>query len=175
VTGQQIAQSIGPRLAKSALAIGVNGETRDLSRAIDTNASVRVYTWDDDEGKRAYWHSSAHLMAEAVEALYPGTKFGVGPAIDAGFYYDLDMGDHSLTAEDLGKIEKKMHELAERDVPYRREVKQWDDAVAYFRTKGDEYKLELLDGLKDEQITFYHQGNFTDLCSGPHVPSTGRI
>ncbi|HEX7572623.1 MAG TPA: threonine--tRNA ligase, partial [Bacteroidota bacterium] len=116
-----------------------------------------------------------HLMAEAVESLFPGTKFGIGPAIEAGFYYDIDMGDHSLTADDLARIEKKMTDLSGRDVPYRREVKPWADAVAYFTSKGDQYKLELLDGLKGEEITFYHQGNFTDLCSGPHVPSTGLI
>ena len=175
VTGKEIAAGIGRGLARDALAISVNGETWDLTRPIEGDASIRIHTWKDDEAKRTYWHSSAHLMAEAVESLFPGTKFGIGPAVDAGFYYDIDMGDHSLTADDLVRIEKKMAELSSRDVPYLREVKAWDDAVAYFRKKGDQYKLELLDGLKGEEITFYHQGNFTDLCFGPHIPSTGLI
>ena len=175
VTGKEIAAAIGRGLARDALAISVDGEVRDLSRPISGDASIRIHTWKDDEAKRAYWHSSAHLMAEAVESLFPGTKFGIGPAIENGFYYDLDMGEHSLTTDDLARIEKKMTDLSGRDVPYRREVKPWADAVAYFTNKGDQYKLELLDGLKGEEITFYHQGNFTDLCSGPHVPSTGLI
>jgi threonyl-tRNA synthetase len=175
VTGKEIAAAIGRGLARDALAISVDGEVRDLSRPISGDASIRIHTWKDDEAKRAYWHSSAHLMAEAVESLFPGTKFGIGPAIENGFYYDLDMGEHSLTTDDLARIEKKMTDLSGRDVPYRREVKPWADAVAYFTNKGDQYKLELLDGLKGEEITFYHQGNFTDLCSGPHVPSTGSI
>lgn len=175
VTGQQIAESISPGLAKAVLAISVNGEVVDLFRPIETDASIKLHKWEDDEAKKTYWHSSAHLMAEAVEALFPGTKFGIGPPIDNGFYYDIDMGDHSLTQADLVEIEKKMVEFSRRDVPYRREVKSWDDAVAYFTKKGDPYKLELLEGLKGEQITFYHQGNFTDLCFGPHIPSTGRI
>ena len=175
VTGLQIAESISKGLAREALAVEVNGEVWDLSRPISSDSSVKILKWADDGGKYAYWHSSAHLMAEAIEALYPGTKFGIGPPIENGFYYDIDMGDHSLTTEELGKIEKKMSELTQRDVPYVREEKKWDDAVAYFREKGDQYKLELLDGLKGQPITFYHQGNFTDLCYGPHIPSTGRI
>ncbi|HTP81104.1 MAG TPA: threonine--tRNA ligase [Bacteroidota bacterium] len=175
VTGLQIAESISKGLAREALAVEVNGEVWDLSRPISSDSSVKILKWADDGGKYAYWHSSAHLMAEAIEALYPGTKFGIGPPIENGFYYDIDMGDHSLTTEELGKIEKKMSELTQRDVPYVREEKKWDDAVAYFRKKGDQYKLELLDGLKGQPITFYHQGNFTDLCYGPHIPSTGRI
>ena len=175
VTGKEIAAAIGRGLARDALAVSVDGEVWDLFRPIPGDASIRIHTWKDDEAKRTYWHSSAHLMAEAVESLFPGTKFGIGPAVEAGFYYDIDMGDHSLTADDLARIEKKMTDLSGRDVPYRREVKPWADAVAYFTNKGDQYKLELLDGLKGEEITFYHQGNFTDLCSGPHVPSTGLI
>ncbi len=174
-TGQQIAESISRGLAKEALAISVNGETWDLSRQLSSDASVKIHTWKDDEAKRTYWHSSAHLMAEAIEAIFPGTKFGIGPPIENGFYYDIDMGDHSITGDDLLTIEKKMSELAKNDVPYRREIKTWDEAVAYFKKKGDPYKLELLEGLKNEQITFYHQGGFTDLCFGPHIPSTGRI
>jgi threonyl-tRNA synthetase len=175
VTGREIAESIGKSLARDALAISVNDQVWDLSRPISCDADVRVLTWEDEQGKRTYWHSSAHLMAEAVETLYPGTKFGIGPPIENGFYYDIDMGDHSLTGEDLAVIEKKMEELAARDVPYTREVVPWNKAVTYFRKKGDQYKLELLDGLKDQEITFYHQGKFTDLCFGPHIPSTGRI
>ncbi len=175
VTGQQIAESISTGLAKAVLAISVNGEVVDLFRPIETDAAIKLHKWEDEEAKRTYWHSSAHLMAEAVEALFPGTKFGIGPPIESGFYYDIDMGDHSLTAADLVEIEKKMAEFSKRDVPYKREVISWDDAVAYFKKKNDPYKLELLDGLKGEQITFYHQGNFTDLCFGPHIPSTGKI
>jgi len=173
--GNQIAESISGGLARAALAIEVDGEVWDLSRPIDHNASVRILKWEDDGGKFAYWHSSAHLMAEAIESLYPGTKFGIGPPIDQGFYYDIDMGDHRISPEDLTDIEGKMYELAKRDVPYIREERSWDDALAYFRKKQDPYKLELLEGLRGETITFYHQGNFTDLCYGPHIPSTGKI
>jgi threonyl-tRNA synthetase len=175
VTGQQIAESISAGLAKAVLAISVNDEVIDLFRPIESDAVIKLHKWEDDEAKRTYWHSSAHLMAEAIEALFPGTKFGIGPPIEHGFYYDIDMGDHFLTQADLLELEKQMYELAKRDVPYRREVKSWDDAVAYFTRKNDPYKLELLDGLKGQQITFYHQGSFTDLCFGPHIPSTGRI
>jgi threonyl-tRNA synthetase len=175
VTGLQVAESISRGLAREALAVAVNGDTWDLMRPIPSDATVRILTWKDDEGKRAYWHSSAHLMAEAIESLFPGAKFGIGPPVEIGFYYDLDLGDHSLTADDLATIEQRMREYAQRDAPYRREEKDWDAAVAYFRTKGDQYKLELLDGLKDQQISFYHSGQFTDLCAGPHIPSTGRI
>ena len=175
VTGQEIVQTIGKGLTRDSLAVSVDGEVWDLLRPIENDTSIRFLTWDDDEGKRAFWHSSAHLMAEAIEALFPGTKFGIGPPIENGFYYDIDMGDHSLSAGDLTAIEKKMYELAARDAPFRREVKPWIDAVSYFQQKGDQYKLELLADLKNEQITFYHQGNFTDLCFGPHIPDTGRI
>jgi threonyl-tRNA synthetase len=175
VTGLEIAHSISPGLAKEALAVSVNGATWDLARPITSDASVRILKWDDDEGKHAYWHSSAHVMAEAVEALFPGAKFGVGPAIENGFYYDLDLGDHAVIAEDLQHIEAKMAELAKHDSPFTREVKKWNDAVSYFRSKGDQYKLELLEGLKDQEITLYHSGSFTDLCAGPHIPSAGRI
>lgn len=175
VSGLEIAGSISKGLAKEALAVEVNGEVWDLSRPITADASVKILKWSDDGGKYAYWHSSAHLMAEAVEKLFPGTKFGIGPPIETGFYYDIDVGDHSLTGEDLLHIEAVMRELAERDVPFVREEKPWEEAVAYFRKKGDPYKLELLEELKGRTITFYHQGNFTDLCYGPHIPSTGRI
>jgi threonyl-tRNA synthetase len=175
VTGLQVAQAIGSRLASAALAVTVNGETRDLARPITADAELRVLTWTDDEGKRTYWHSSAHLMAEALEHLFPGTKFGIGPPIENGFYYDIDLGDHAVTAEDLSALETSMRELAARDVPYVREEIAWEKAVEYFRKKQDQYKLELLDGLKGQPISLYRQGNFTDLCFGPHIPSTGRI
>jgi threonyl-tRNA synthetase len=175
VTGQQIAASIGRGLARDALAVSIDGEVRDLARPITADAELKICTWKDDEAKRAFWHSSAHLMAEAVESLFPGAKFGVGPAIDTGFYYDIDLGDHNLDAGDLARIEKKMGELASGDSTYTRETIPWADAVRYFEKKGDQYKLELLEGLKDEEITFYHHGGFTDLCAGPHIPSTGRI
>jgi threonyl-tRNA synthetase len=175
VTGNELAKSISAGLAREALAIEVNGEVWDLSRSIPSDASVRILKWTDDGGKFAFWHSSAHLMAEAIEGLYPGTKFGIGPPIENGFYYDIDMGDHTLSTEDLEQIEREMVKLAERDVPYKREEKSWNDAVDYFRKKNDPYKLELLEDLKGHTITFYHQGNFTDLCYGPHIPSTGRI
>ncbi len=175
ITGNEIAKGISSGLLRDALAIDVNGEVWDLAREISSDATVKILKWEDAGGQYAYWHSSAHLMAEAVEALFPGTRFGIGPPVEDGFYYDIDMGDHTLSPEDLLKIEEKMNELARRDVPYAREEKAWDEAVAYFKKKDDPYKLELLDGLKGETITFYHQGNFTDLCYGPHVPSTGRI
>ncbi|MBI1805921.1 MAG: threonine--tRNA ligase [Ignavibacteria bacterium] len=175
VSGNDVAKSISSGLAREALAIEVDGEVWDLSRKIDHDAGVKILKWQDAGGKYAYWHSSAHLMAEAVECLFPGTKFGIGPPVDHGFYYDIDMGDHTLSPDDLLKIEERMVEFAKRDVSYVREEKSWDEAVAYFKKKGDPYKLELLDGLKGETITLYHQGNFTDLCYGPHIPSTGRI
>jgi threonyl-tRNA synthetase len=175
VTGKQIAESIGPRLANDALAIGINGETWDLSRPISQDAAIQIFTWKDDEGKHAYWHSSAHLMAEAIETLFPGTKFGIGPAIENGFYYDIDPGDRTMTEAELRSIEEKMKELAGKNSSYVRVNKEWQDAVEYFKAKGDQYKLELLEGLKGQGITFYQSGNFTDLCAGPHIPSAGRI
>lgn len=175
VTGLEIAKSISSRLAKEAIAIQVNEEIWDLNRPIQMNANVRILKWEDDGGKYAYWHSSAHLMAEAIEALFPGTKFGIGPAVENGFYYDIDTGDHTITAEDLQRIEGKMYELVAQDAPFVREEKGWDDAVEFFKKKGDSYKLELLDELRDETISFYHSGNFTDLCYGPHIPSAGRV
>ncbi|MBI1805355.1 MAG: threonine--tRNA ligase [Ignavibacteriae bacterium] len=174
-TGLDVAKSISSGLAREALAVEFNGEVWDLSRNFFQNGTLKILKWTDDGGKFAYWHSSAHLMAEAIESLFPGTRFGIGPPIENGFYYDIDMGDHALSPDDLSTIEEKMYELTKRDVPYVREEKSWDDAVSYFQKKGDPYKLELLAGLKDKTISFYHQGNFTDLCYGPHIPSTGRI
>ena len=175
MTGNNIAKSISNGLAREAMAIEVNGEIWDLSRMIEQDASIKILTWEDTGGKYAYWHSSAHLMAEAIESLFPGTKFGIGPPIENGFYYDIDMGDHTLSPDDLIKIEERIYEFAKRDVPYIREEKSWQEAVSYFKKKNDPYKLELLEGLRNEKVTFYHQGNFTDLCHGPHIPSTGRI
>ena len=174
-SGVEIAESVSGGLARAALAIEVNGEIRDLSRPVEDDASIRILTWDDSEGKTVYWHSSAHLMAEALEALYPGVKFGIGPPIENGFYYDVDLGDYELSPDDLDTITNKMGELAKRDVPYQRSEVSKADALDYFNEKGDEYKLELIDEFEDGSITFYEQGNFTDLCRGPHLPSTGRI
>ena len=175
VTGFTVAQSISEGLARMAVSVGVDGESWDLSRPINADAAFKVYTLRDDEGWKTYWHSSAHLMAEALEALYPGVKFGIGPAIDRGFYYDVDLGDRTLVAEDLEAIEKKMMELAKRNVAFERQEVSKADAISFFQDKGDEYKLELLEELEDGTITFYNQGDFTDLCRGPHVPSTGTI
>jgi threonyl-tRNA synthetase len=175
VTGLKIAEDISKGLAREALAVSVNGGTWDLARSITSDAQVRILTWKDDEGKHAYWHSSAHLMAEAIEALFPGAKFGIGPAIENGFYYDLDLGEHSLTADDLARVEEKMRELSKKDSSYNREEREWQSAMDFFSKKGDQYKTELLDGLRGQTITFYHSGAFTDLCAGPHIPSAGRI
>ncbi|MBK6291539.1 MAG: threonine--tRNA ligase [Ignavibacteria bacterium] len=175
-SGMDIAKSISDGLARVAVGIYVNNKPYDLSRPITMDATIRIVTFDNDEGKEIFWHSTAHLMAEALENMYPGVKFGIGPPIEAGFYYDVDLpGDVKLSVADLPKIEAKMMELVKRDVPYERVEMTWGDAVAYFTEKGDEYKLELLEGLKDSEITFYRQGEFTDLCRGTHVPSTGLI
>ena len=176
VTGLQIAESISPRLAQEVLAVGVNGETRDLMRPIDEDASIKLYKWDDEEGKHAYWHSSAHLMAEALQVLYPGIKFGIGPAIENGFYYDVDPGDGvQIKESDLPAIEAKMQELAARKEPIVRSDISKADALKMFADRGDEYKVELINDLADGTITLYTQGAFTDLCRGPHLPNTGLI
>lgn len=172
----EIARTISEKLAKEVVGAFFNGEKIDLSRTLDTNGKIRFVTFDDPEGKEIYWHSSAHLMAEAIQELYPGTKFGVGPAIEWGFYYDVAPPDGvKITSDDLPKIEEKMLELARRKSDYIRIEITWEDAVNYFRKFGDEYKLELLEGLKDEKITFYKQGNFIDLCRGTHIPNTSLI
>lgn len=175
VTGGDVAKSISEGLARAALAVGVNEEVRDLRRPIEESGTFAVYTDRNEEGLATYWHSSAHLMAEALESLFPGTKFGIGPAIENGFYYDVDLGDRSLSQDDLAAIENKMSELAKRNVSYERRDISKADAIAYFREKGDEYKLELLEDLEDGTITLYTQGEFTDLCRGPHIPSTKII
>ena len=175
-TGMQVAESISQGLARNAVGIFLNDTPNDLSTPITADANVRIVTFDQDEGKQIFWHSTAHLMAEALEALYPGVKFGIGPAIEQGFYYDVDLpGDMKLSSEDLPKIEAKMTELVKRDVPFQRQDISWDDAVKYFKEKGDEYKLELLEGFKGQNISLYKQGEFTDLCRGTHVPSTGML
>ncbi|MCT4587235.1 MAG: threonine--tRNA ligase [Carboxylicivirga sp.] len=175
VTGLEIAQSISPRLAKEVLSITVNDTLMDLTRPITTDASIKLHKWDDEEGKHAFWHSSAHLMAEAIEALYPGTKFGIGPTIENGFYYDIDTGDKVIKDSDLPKIEKKFKELASQKNAYTRSEVSKAEALDYFTKKDDEYKLELINELEDGTISFYQQGNFTDLCRGPHLPSTSPI
>ncbi len=174
-TGYEIAASISEGLARQALAVVVNDQIRDLHRPVEENARIRVLTWDDPKGKTVFWHSSAHLMAEALEALYPGVKFGIGPAIENGFYYDVDLGGRKLSPEDIERIEQKMRELAKQDMAYECRPVSKAEALDYFREKGDEYKLELINELEDGTITFYRQGNFTDLCRGPHVPRTGVI
>ncbi|GHE64008.1 MULTISPECIES: threonine--tRNA ligase [Roseivirga] len=174
-TAMDVALSISEGLARNVLAAEVNGEVWDANRPITQDATVKLLTWNDEDGKATFWHSSAHLMAEALEALYPGIKFGIGPAIENGYYYDVDFGDKEFDASELEQIEKKMLELAREKNNYERKEVAKQDAIAYFKEKGDEYKLELLDGLEDGSITFYTQGNFTDLCRGPHIPNTGFI
>ncbi len=175
VTAFDVAYGISPGLAKAVLSAEVNGEVVDLSRPIHADASLKLLKWDDEGGKSTFWHSSAHLMAEAIEILFPGVKFWVGPPVEHGYYYDIDLGDRTMTEEDLGAIEKLMIELAKKDNKYERSEMSKSDALQYFTEKGDEYKLDLLSGLEDGSITFYKQGNFTDLCRGPHIPSTGLI
>jgi threonyl-tRNA synthetase len=174
-TGLEIAESIGAGLARDALAIKVNGEVWDLDRPITENAEIAILTWDDEEGKETFWHSSAHLMAEALQELYPDVKFTIGPPIDQGFYYDVDLGDQTLSSDELEEIEEKMLELARRDVEYERREVSKEDAIDYYEQVGNEYKLELIEDLAEGEISFYEQGEFTDLCRGPHIPSTGRI
>jgi len=174
-TGQEIAASIGAGLARDALAVKVNGEVRDLDRPITEDAEIAILTWADEEGKETFWHSSAHLMAEALQELYPNVKFTIGPPIDEGFYYDVDPNGHQISADDFEKIEAKMQELAQRDVPYERKEISKDEAERYYEEAGNEYKLELIEGLDPDDISFYEQGEFTDLCRGPHIPSTGEI
>lgn len=175
VTALDIAKSISEGLAKKVLAASVNGQVWDATRPITGDASLKLLTWNDPEGQNTFWHSSAHLMAEAVESLYPGVKFWVGPALDKGFYYDMDLGDRKMTEDDLLALEKKMNELAKQGNRYIRKEIPKAEAVAYFAEKGDEYKLDLLQNLNDGEITFYTQGSFTDLCRGPHIPETGLI
>ncbi|MBD5335689.1 MAG: threonine--tRNA ligase [Bacteroides sp.] len=175
VTPRQIAESISPRFAADVLAAKVNGQEWDITRPIDGDASIELFKWDSPEGKHAFWHSSAHLLAEALQELYPGVKFGIGPAIENGFYYDIAPGEHKITSEDFPKIEKKMAELAARKEAIVRSDISKDDALKMFGDRGEVYKTELISELEDGHITTYTQGEFTDLCRGPHLPDTGSI
>ena len=175
ITALGIAKSISEGLAKKVLAASVNGEVYDATRAINEDAALKLLTWDDADGKNTFWHSSAHLLAEAVEMEFPGAKFWVGPALEKGFYYDIDLGDKTIKEEDVLALEKKMNELAKQANAYIRKEMSKAEATAYFTEKKDEYKLDLLSGLEDGTITFYTQGAFTDLCRGPHIPNTGFI
>ena len=175
VTSMDVAMSISEGLARNVLAGKVNDEVIDADRPITTDASLQLLTWNDEEGKSTMWHSSAHLMAEALEAIYPGVKLGIGPPIENGFYYDVDFGDIDFDGDNLEAIENKMLELAREKNTYERSEISKSEAIAFFEEKGDEYKLELLEDLDDGNITFYKQGNFTDLCRGPHIPNTGFI
>jgi len=175
VTGYEIAKSISDRLAKEVLSVTVNGNVWDITRPIDTDATVKLHKWDDDEAKHAFWHSSAHLMAEAIESLYPGVKLGIGPSIDNGFYYDIDFGEHTISDADFPKIEKKMQEIVQAKEPITRKEVSKEEALNTYQKKGDPYKVELITDLEDGTISFYSQGNFTDLCRGPHLPDTSYI
>ncbi|MCK5068271.1 MAG: threonine--tRNA ligase [Bacteroidales bacterium] len=176
VTGHDIARSLSNSLAREVLSINVNDELWDIGRPIEEDAAIKLNKWDDDDGKHAFWHSSAHLMAEAIESLYPGTKFGIGPAIENGFYYDVDTGDEVMISDgDLARIEQKMKELASQKLAYQRKELSKKEAMKFFGDKGDDYKTELIGELEDGTISFYHQGNFTDLCRGPHLPDTSPI
>jgi threonyl-tRNA synthetase len=176
ITGLQIAESLSSSLAREVLSVSVNGELWDLNRPITTNATIRLHKWDDNEGKYAFWHSSAHLMAEALEYFYPGIKFGIGPPVEQGFYYDVDLPEGKvITDADFPKIEAKMKELAGQKNGYERKDMSKKEALEYFTKKGDEYKVELINELEDGSISFYHQGAFTDLCRGPHLTDTSKI
>jgi threonyl-tRNA synthetase len=175
MSAMEIAKSIAEGLAKKVIAAKINGEVWDATRPINKDASLQLLTWDDADAKSTFWHSTAHLMAEAVESLFPGVKFWVGPPVDRGFYYDMDLGGKHISEEDLRKLEVKMAELAKQNNAYIRQPISKAEAVKYFEEKGDEYKLDLLSGLTDGEITFYTQGGFTDLCRGPHIPNTGLI
>jgi threonyl-tRNA synthetase len=174
-TSMDIAKSISPRLAQDVLAATVNGEVWDLTRPITTDSTLKLHKWEDAEGKHAFWHSSAHLMAEALEAIYPGIKLAIGPSIENGFYYDVDLEGHQIVEAELAKIEEKMLELARTKSPFVRTEVSKDEALKTYTEKGDPYKVELIQDLTDGTITFYTQGNFTDLCRGPHLPDTGSI
>lgn len=175
ITPMAVAKSIAEGLAKKVIAASVDGLVRDASTPLNKDCELKLLTWDDTDGKATFWHSSAHLLAEAVESTFPGVKFWVGPAIDKGFYYDMDLGGRHISEEELLTLEKKMDELSKKNSEYIRKEISKTDAVAYFTEKGDEYKLDLLSGLQDGEITFYTQGDFTDLCRGPHIPHTGLI
>ena len=174
-TPMDIAKSISEGLARNVLCASVNGEIWDSNRPINFDAKIILHTWKDKEGKMVFWHSTSHIMAEALEELYPGIKFGIGPAIENGFYYDIDFGKYTISTEDLTEIEKKMKEIASKKVTFERINITKKDAISFFKRKKDEYKLELIEELEDGEITFYRQNKFTDLCKGPHITSTGKI
>ncbi len=174
-TSMQIAESISSGLARNVLAAKVNGNVWDANRPIESDSRVALLTWKDKDGQKTFWHSSAHLLAEALEALYGNVKFGIGPAIEKGFYYDVDTGDTELSSKDFPKIEQKMLELARQKNEFVRTEVSKADAIKYFTEKDDQYKLELINELEDGTITFYQQGNFIDLCKGPHIPNTGKV
>ena len=176
ITGLGIAEAISSRLAKEVLSISVNGEVRDLARKIDSDATIKLHLWDDLQGRETFWHSSAHIMAEAIEFFYPGTKFGIGPTVENGFYYDIDLPEGKILSDrDLAGIEQKVLELARTKSDIVRSEISKADAIKLFTDRGDQYKLELINDLQDGTITIYKQGNFTDLCRGPHLPNTGFI
>jgi threonyl-tRNA synthetase len=175
ITPIQVAKSISEGLAKKILVSKINDKVWDIQKPVHTDASIQLLSWDDKDGKATFWHSSAHLMAEALESLYTGIKFGIGPALDHGFYYDVDMNGNEFGEEDLAKLEKKMIELANKNSEYIRKEISKKDALAYFTEKNDPYKIEMISDLTDGEITFYTQGNFTDLCRGPHIPNTAAI
>jgi threonyl-tRNA synthetase len=175
VTGLEVAHSIAAGLARAALSITVNGEIIDLDREITKDADIEINTWESEDGKYTFWHSSAHLLAEAIQELYPNAKFAIGPPIENGFYYDIDFGDKQVTQEDLPKIEKKIIEMARKKSEFERKNVTKDKALSFYEEKGNEYKVELIKDLEDGNITFYTQGNFTDLCRGPHIPSTKDV
>jgi len=176
ITGLEIAKSISEGLARNAVGVVVNNEYYELNRPIESDATLKVATFDDDDGKQMYWHSSAHLLAEAVQELFPGTKFGIGPSIENGFYYDVYPPEGiKISNDDLPKIEEKMRELAKKASTYNMIEMTWEAAYEYYSNLDNEFKLDLLEGLKGEKITFCVQGNFTDLCRGGHIPSTSYI
>ena len=174
-SAMDVALSISEGLARNVLAAKIDGVVQDANFSLLTNCQLQLLTWNDAEGKSTMWHSSAHLMAEALEFVFPGVKLAIGPPITNGFYYDIDLGEHTITEKDLEIVEEKMKELAKAKNPFLRKEISKQEAIAYFTEKKDPYKLELLEGLEDGTITFYTQGNFTDLCRGPHIPDTGFI
>jgi threonyl-tRNA synthetase len=175
ITGNDVAKSIGNKLFEAALGIKLNGKLRDLNLPIEEDGTIEIITFDSDEGRELYWHSSSHLMAQAIEELFPGTKFGTGPATENGFYYDI-ASDHRFTEEDLRNIEARMLEIAKRDLVITREELKKEDAIEYFKTKRiDPYKVEILQGIDEAIVSIYHQGAFSDLCTGPHLPRTSKL
>ncbi|HLR25383.1 MAG TPA: TGS domain-containing protein, partial [Fodinibius sp.] len=175
ITGREVAESISMGLAREALSITLGDEITDLNRPIEQSDTVSINTWDNEDGKYTFWHSSAHLLAEAVQELYPEAKFGIGPPIENGFYYDIDFGEQSISQDDLDKIEDKIIELARKKETFERQPISKQEALEFYEERGNEYKVDLIEDLEDGTITFYTQGSFTDLCRGPHIPHTGRI